>query len=367
MRVSRKNLLAILGLVMVPLILLSAALIIMAKDREGSAVAPCIFLIGLSVVELLVGSLALLRWQRDHLSRPFKQLQQAAGEIRDGNLDHELDEAEEDEFRRLFESFEEMRLRLKNSAEEQLRTEQDGKILLANISHDLKTPITAIKGYVEGLRDGVASTPEKQARYLSTIYSKAEEMEKLVDQLYFYTLVESGRIPYHFIRIPAHAYFSDCRWELKEELDAQDMVTRYENRVPEDVMIAVDPEQLHRVVSNVVSNAVKYRDRSKEKNMIGFRIYMEGKTIVTEIEDNGVGIAPEDLPHVFDRFYRADTARSASTGGNGIGLSIVQKIMEDHGGRAVLTSVKGEGSCMRLELPVYEENDNEPDTDRGRR
>ena len=367
MRLSKKNLLAVLALVTVPLFLLTAALITMLKEWEGGTAAFSMILIALSVMELLLGSLALLRWQQEHLSRPFKKLQEAAGEIRDGNLEHELEAPEEEEFSQLFDSFEEMRLRLKNSAEEQLRTEQDGKIILANISHDLKTPITAIKGYVEGLRDGVASTPEKQARYLSTIYSKAEEMEKLVDQLYFYSLVESGRIPYHFIKIPAHAYFSDCRWELKEELDAQDMVTRYENRVPEDVMIAVDPEQLHRVVSNVVSNAVKYRDRSKEKNTIGFRIYVEGKTIVTEIEDNGVGIAPEDLPHVFDRFYRADTARSASTGGNGIGLSIVQKIMEDHGGRAVLTSVKGEGSCMRLVLPVYEENDNEPDTDRGRR
>ncbi len=365
MRLSKKNLLAVLGLVTVPLLLLSAALFLLVRDQEGAEFLGMI-LIALSLMELLLGSLALLRWQQEHLSRPFKKLQDAAGEIRDGNLDHVLEPEEEDEFNRLFDSFEEMRLRLKNSAEEQLRTEQDGKILLANISHDLKTPITAIKGYVEGLRDGVASTPEKQARYLSTIYSKAEEMEKLVDQLYFYSLVETGRIPYHFISIPAHAYFSDCRWELKEELDAQDMVTRYENRVPEDVMIAVDPEQLHRVVSNVVSNAVKYRDRNKEKNMIAFRIFVEGKTIVTEIEDNGVGIAPEDLPHVFERFYRADTSRSAATGGNGIGLSIVQKIMEDHGGRAVLTSEFGKGSCMRLELPVYEENANEPDTDRGR-
>ncbi len=363
MRLSRKNLLAMLGLVTIPLVLLSSALVLLTRRPETGAAVPCV-LIGLSILELLLGSMALLRWQQEHLSRPFKKLQDAAGRIRDGNLDHELTSEEEDEFSTLFESFEEMRLRLKNSAEEQLRAEQDGKVMLSNISHDLKTPITAIKGYVEGIRDGVASTPEKQARYLSTIYSKAEEMEKLVDQLYFYSLVESGRIPYHFTRIPARAYFSDCRWELKEELDAQEMVTGYENRIPEDICMAADPEQLHRVISNVVSNAVKYRDRTREKNQIAFRFFLEGETIVAEIEDNGVGIAPEDLPHVFERFYRADAARSASTGGNGIGLSIVQKIMEDHGGRALLTSEKGKGSCMRLELPVYKENANEPDPDR---
>ena len=252
-----------------------------------------------------------------------------------------------------------MRARLKNNAEERLRYEQDNKVLISNISHDLKTPITAVKGYVEGIMDGVADTPEKRARYLATIYSKADELDKLVDQLAFYSLVDSDQIPYHFTKLSARDYFSDCRWDFKEELDAQEIETQYVNLVPEEVQMVVDPEQLRRVISNVVSNSVKYRDRSKEKSEISFRIRQVGKKILAEIEDNGVGIAPEELPRVFDRFYRSDASRSAVTGGNGIGLSIVKKIMEDHGGRAVLTSEPGQGSCMTLELPVYEESANE--------
>ena len=359
MRLSKKMVLAVLCLVLLPLVLLTVSWILLAGGGEGQAAGTVRLLLGISVLALLIGSLLLLRWQADHFSKPFKKLQKAAGAIRDGNLDFELSADTDDEFSQLFESFEEMRARLKNNAEERLRYEQDNKVLISNISHDLKTPITAIKGYVEGLRDGVASTEEKRARYLATIYSKADELDKLVDQLAFYSLVDSDQIPYHFTKLSARDYFSDCRWDFKEELDAQEIETQYVNLVPEEVQMVVDPEQLRRVISNVVSNSVKYRDRSKEKSEISFRIRQVGKKILAEIEDNGVGIAPEELPRVFDRFYRSDASRSAVTGGNGIGLSIVKKIMEDHGGRAVLTSEPGQGSCMTLELPVYEESANE--------
>ena len=146
---------------------------------------------------------------------------------------------------------------------------------------------------MEGIRDGVASTEEKKAKYLSTIYSKADELDKLVDQLAFYSLVDSDQIPYHFTRLSARAYFSDIRWDLKEELEAQDFTTHYDNRLPEDVQVVVDPEQLHRVISNVISNSVKYRDRSKPRGQIAFRFRQEGKKVLAEIEDNGVGIAPD--------------------------------------------------------------------------
>ena len=366
MRLSKKVVLAVLCLVILPLVLLTVSWILLSGGEAAAAAGTVRLLLGISVLALLLGSLLLLRWQTNHFSKPFKQLQEAAGSIRDGNLDFELSADADDEFSQLFDSFEEMRLRLKNNAEERLRYEQDNKILISNISHDLKTPITAIKGYVEGLRDGVASTEEKRAKYLSTIYSKADDMDKLVDQLSFYSLVDSDRIPYHFTRLSARAYFSDCRWDFKEELDAQEFETDYENLVPEEVEMVVDPEQLRRVISNVISNSVKYRDRSKEKSRISFRIRQAGKKILAEIEDNGVGIAPEDLPRVFDRFYRSDASRSAVTGGNGIGLSIVKKIMEDHGGRALLKSEPGKGSCMTLELPVYEESAHEQDIDRRR-
>lgn len=330
-------------------------------DVSGSlpSVTRIIFLITISVLALAGGSIIMIGWMRLKFARPMKQLQTAARSIAEGNLDFELVPESDDEFGELMGTFEEMRQRLKMNAEERLRYEQDSKVLISNISHDLKTPITAIKGYVEGIRDGVASSPEKQRKYLTTIYNKADDMDRLVDQLAFYSLVDTNRVPYHFTKIPVRAYFDDCRDELAPELEAQEFDLIYENTVAEDVLMIGDPEQLHRVVSNIVSNSVKYRSRTAERGRIRLSVRQEAGMILAEMEDNGIGIDPKDLAHIFDRFYRSDTSRSAATGGNGIGLSIVKKIVEDHSGRIWAESRPGEGTKLTVELRVYEESDHE--------
>ena len=330
-------------------------------DVSGSlpSVTRIIFLITISVLALAGGSIIMIGWMRLKFARPMKQLQTAARSIAEGNLDFELVPESDDEFGELMGTFEEMRQRLKMNAEERLRYEQDSKVLISNISHDLKTPITAIKGYVEGIRDGVASSPEKQRKYLTTIYNKADDMDRLVDQLAFYSLVDTNRVPYHFTKIPVRAYFDDCRDELAPELEAQEFDLIYENTVPEDVLMIGDPEQLHRVVSNIVSNSVKYRSRTAERGRIRLSVRQKAGMILAEMEDNGIGIDPKDLPYIFDRFYRSDLSRSAATGGNGIGLSIVKKIVEDHSGRIWAESRPGQGTKLTVELRVYEESDHE--------
>lgn len=327
-------------------------------DVSGSlpSVTRIIFLITISVLALAGGSIVMLGWLRLKFAKPMKQLQTAARSIAEGNLDYELVPESDDEFGELMGTFEEMRQRLKMNADERLRYEQDSKILISNISHDLKTPITAIKGYVEGIRDGVASSPEKQQKYLTTIYNKADDMDKLVDQLAFYSLVDTNRVPYHFTKIPVKAYYDDCRDELTPELEAQEFDLIYENTVAEDVLIIGDPEQLHRVVSNIVSNSVKYRNRNAVRGRIRLSVRQQRDMILTEMEDNGIGIDKKDLPHIFDRFYRSDLSRSAATGGNGIGLSIVKKIVEDHNGRIWAESSPGKGTKLTIELRVYEES-----------
>lgn len=326
-------------------------------DVSGSlpSVGQIIFLITISVLALVGGSLLMLSWQRIKFAKPLKQLEEAAQSISEGNLDFQLAPESDDEFGSLIAGFEVMRSHLKENAEAKLRYEEDNRILISNISHDLKTPITAIKGYVEGLRDGVASSPEKQAKYLATIYNKADEMDRLVDQLSFYSLVDSNQVPYQFVRIPAKDYFEDCAAELGAELETRDFVFRCRNTIPEGVFMICDPEQLGRVIHNIVSNSVKYRDRSKTENRIELNLTQEGETIVAALSDNGLGIPQADLPHIFDRFFRSDTSRSSSTGGNGIGLSIVKKIVEDHDGSVRAESKEGEGTRLILRLPVSKE------------
>ncbi len=302
---------------------------------------------------LIVTGLAITAWIYHGIVSPIRRLDEAAQNIKEGNLDFTVEVESNDEMGGLCQNFEDMRKRLKESAEEKVQAEKENRILISNISHDLKTPITAIKGYVEGILDGVADTPEKMDKYIRTIYSKAIDMDRLINELTLYSKIDTNRIPYNFNKINAADYFNDCVEEIGLELEAQHIGLSYFNYAGDDVMIIADPEQLKRVIDNIIGNSVKYMD--KEHGLINIRIKDVGDFIQVEIEDNGKGIAQKDLPFIFDRFYRADASRNSATGGSGIGLSIVQKIIEDHGGKIWATSKEYTGTIMYFVIRKYQE------------
>lgn len=305
------------------------------------------------ILILLFTALLLTRWLEKSFFGPISVLNKGMNHIRDGNLDFILKTDEEGEIGELYQNYEEMRLRLKESQEEKLLQEKQNRELLSNISHDLKTPITSIKGYVEGLIDGVANTPEKQDKYIRTIYNKANDMDHLIDELTLYSRIDSDRVPYNFHRINVGDYFGDCVEEIGMDLESRGIELGYTNLIAPETRIIGDPEQLKRVINNIVGNSVKYLD--KPHGRIMFRLLDEEDSIRVEIEDNGKGIAPRDIPYIFDRFYRTDSSRNSAKGGSGIGLSIVKKIIEDHGGYIWATSTLGEGTCMHIVLRKYQE------------
>ena len=315
---------------------------VMAKDLFISA-----FVILISVA-LVVGL-----WVYRSIAVPLVKLKKATQNIKEGNLDFVLDVEGKDEFSELCQDFEEMRRRLKESTEEKNLIEKENRELISNISHDLKTPITAVKGYVEGIMDGVADTPEKMDRYVRTIYNKTNEMDHLINELTFYSKIDTNRIPYTFSKLNVEDYFADCAEEVGLELETRGIELVYANYVEKDVMVIADGEQIRRVIHNIISNAIKYMD--KPKGIIQIRIKDVGDFIQIEIEDNGKGIGPKDLPYIFDRFYRTDVSRNSSKGGSGIGLSIVKKILEDHGGKVWATSRLGIGTIMYFVLRKYQE------------
>ena len=310
--------------------------------------------VGISIILILILTACMLTvWIYTSFINPIKKLQVAAQNIKDGNLDFTVDVETNDEIGELCRNFEEMRQRLKDNAEEKLSGERENKALISNIAHDLKTPITAVKGYAEGLIDGVADTPEKRDKYIRTIYNKANEMDTLINELTLYAKIDTNRIPYNFAKLNVAEYFNDCIEEIGLDLEAKNIGLAYFNYADEDVQIIADPEQLKRVVNNIVGNSVKYLD--KQKGFINIRIKDVGDFIQVEIEDNGRGIAARDLPYIFDRFYRADASRNSATGGSGIGLSIVKKIIEDHGGKIWATSKESIGTVMYFVLRKYQE------------
>ncbi|WP_277409868.1 sensor histidine kinase [Lacrimispora xylanisolvens] len=306
-----------------------------------------------AIMIILFTDAILMMWVYRSVVSPLGRLQVATKKIKDGNLEFNLEVENDDEIGQLCQDFEEMRIRLKESAEEKVQYDKENKELISNISHDLKTPITAIKGYVEGIMDGVASSPEKLDRYIRTIYNKANDMDKLIDELTFYSKIDTNKIPYTFSKINVSNYFGDCIDEVGLEMEARSIELGYFNYVDEDVIIIADAEQMRRVINNIVSNSVKYMD--KKSGIINIRIKDVGDFIQVEIEDNGKGIPAKDLPSIFDRFYRTDSSRNSSQGGSGIGLSIVKKIIEDHGGRIWATSKEGIGTEIHFVLRKYQE------------
>ena len=311
-----------------------------------------------SIVIILVFTACMLSaWIHTSLMKPIKKLQVATQNIKDGNLDFTIEVEGHDEIGELCKDFEEMRQRLKESTEEKMRAEQESKTLISNIAHDLKTPITAVKGYAEGILDGVADSPEKREKYLRTIYNKASEMDTLINELTLYSKIDTNRIPYNFSKINVSNYFDDCIEELGLDLEAKNVGLAYFNYTDEETLIIADPEQLRRVINNIVGNSCKYFD--KQKGLINIRIKDVGDFIQVEIEDNGRGIPARDLPYIFDRFYRTDASRNSATGGSGIGLSIVKKIIEDHGGKIWATSKESIGTVMYFVIRKYQEVPNE--------
>ena len=313
--------------------------------------AVCIVLI------LVVTGLSITAWIYRGIVTPIYKLEEAAQNIKEGNLDFTVEAETNDEMGKLCRNFEDMRQRLKESAEEKLEAEKQNRILISNISHDLKTPITAIKGYVEGIMDGVADTPEKVDKYMRTIYSKAIDMDRLINELTLYAKIDTNRIPYDFKRMKASDYFDDCIEEIGLGLEAEHIGLSYFNYAEDSVEIIADPEQLKRVIDNIIGNSIKYMD--KEHGLINIRVKDVGDFIQIEIEDNGKGIAQKDLPFIFDRFYRTDASRNSATGGSGIGLSIVRKIVEDHGGKIWAASKESTGTVMYFVVRKYQEVPNE--------
>ena len=306
-----------------------------------------------ATIILVFTALSVGLWIYRSIAVPLVKLRKATQNIKEGNLDFVLEVEGKDEFSQLCQDFEDMRKRLKESTEEKILMDKENKELISNISHDLKTPITAVKGYVEGIMDGVADTPEKMNRYVRTIYNKTNEMDHLINELTFYSKIDTNRIPYTFSKLNVEDYFSDCAEELGLEMETRGIELVYANYVEKGVQVIADGEQIRRVIHNIVSNAIKYME--KPRGIIQLRVKDVGDFIQVEIEDNGKGIAAKDLPYIFDRFYRTDVSRNSSKGGSGIGLSIVKKIMEDHGGKVWATSRLGIGTIMYFVLRKYQE------------
>ena len=299
-------------------------------------------------ITLVMTACILLIWLYQSIAKPITVLKRATNEVKNGNLDFRLEGTPSDEIRELCQDFDEMREHLKEQIGVRIQYEQDLRELISNISHDLKTPLTAIQGYAEGLLDGVANTKEKQEKYLRMIYTKASDMTTLVEELSYYTKIDANTIPYHFEQVELVPYFEQYLEKVGLDLEGKNCSLQFESELQKGQQVWLDREQIKRVVSNIIGNALKYQD--KEEGKIDIILHDAETMVEVEIKDNGSGITEEALPYIFERFYRADMSRNSKKGGTGLGLAIVKKVVVEHGGTVRASSINKEGTCIYFTL-----------------
>ncbi len=299
----------------------------------------------LGVAAVAATATVLILWLNDCIVRPLEAVRLATRRIGEGDLNFKLQREQNDEIGQLCNDFEEMRRHLKTQIDQREQYEQDVREMISNVSHDLKTPLTAIKGYAEGMLDGVADTKERQAKYLKTIMVKATDMTLLVDELSFYAKLDNNKLPYNFERVNAVSYFRDCVEEYAEELELKDFTVKFVSAVPDDCEVVIDCEQMRRVMNNLIGNAVKYRNNDIH-GCIDVKLTDCEDSVRVSVIDNGIGISKEAQPHIFERFYRADKSRTSGRAGTGIGLAIVDKIVKEHKGRVFVKSELGKGTTI---------------------
>jgi len=286
-----------------------------------------------------------------NIVQPLTQLKNAALQIRRGNFSFKINTNRNDEIGDLSRTFEEARKQLAETEKIKKKFEDNRNELISNISHDLKTPITTIKGYIEGIIDGIPGSKEKMDKYLKTIYQNAVNMESLINELFLFSELELKEFPLNFVKVNIKAYLTDCSEELKFYLAEKGIVLGFNAEYKSEEMVYIDREKIKRVILNIINNAVNHK--TKINPTITIQLTEGKEEAQIEIQDNGLGIPKEALRNVFERFYKADKARSLNSSGTGLGLYIAKKIILSHGGHIWAKSQEGKGTTIYFTLKKY--------------
>lgn len=280
----------------------------------------------------------------NHIMEPLNALADGAERIRNNDLTQDIDYSGDAEFENVCHTFNEMRGAILAEQEKNRKYEKARTGMIAGISHDLRTPLTAVKGVVKGLLDGVASTPEHRKKFLETAYRRAGDMDLLLNQLFYLSKLETGNMPIDFKTIEISDFirkYVDGKRELPE--NEQTEITADTGGIAG--YVSVDPEQLQRIFDNLLENSRKYGGVTPLKIKISLERKKEEFCIC--FSDNGVGVPEEKLPCIFDEFYRGDESRNKKEG-NGLGLYIVRYLTEAMGGSVWAENAGGLAVCMEL-------------------
>lgn len=291
---------------------------------------------------------------RKNIINPIINLTKETEKLRNGNLETAISDQGAGEIRDLGRAVEQLRLQLKNSIYYQEKVDENRKFLISSISHDLKTPVTSIRGYIDGVLDGVADTDEKKQYYLSKAVEKTKMLNIMIEDLLLYSKLDLNQMPFEKGKVDIQKYIESSIEDSSAEFKRDDKKIILENELVDTYLVTIDNEKFKRVIQNIMDNAK--RNIEKETGQLKVMLRETNSSVIIEFKDNGKGIRKEDLPYVFDRFYRADTAREVK-GSSGLGLAIAKQIVEGLGGRIWAISEIGEGASIIISLKKVEKDE----------
>jgi len=316
--------------------------------EEWETIIPIIVILILVAFALLINHL-LIKFVFKPIMTSLNVLTEGVHEITVGNLSYRLKHDMGNEFDIVGANFNEMATRLYEMVEQRKVDEKNRKELIAGISHDLRTPLTSIRTYAEGIELGMATTPETQEKYLTTIKNKTKDIEHIINQLFLFSKLDIGEFPMRLDKRNAKKWLSDFAETIVDEYLAKGLRIELENHIDQTFFL-VDSVQLKSVLINILENSVKYGKSSDGQVLI--ESAYEGENIVITLTDNGPGVPDDDLDQLFDVFYRGDKARSNPGQGSGLGLAISAKMIERMGGSVSVRNADGGGLQIRLMLPM---------------
>lgn len=325
-----------------------------------SLIAIGVFLLAAAVI-VFIGFLLVRRMTRDIVA-PLESLQQASRRIANGDYDTPVASHGTDELGETAAVFEEMRRQLQAGRKMRDAYEKNRQELFAGIAHDLATPLTKIQGYTGGILDGIAATPEKQKKYLELVYHTSQSMEQMVHELFLLSKLDLGKVDFQWENASLAPLLQQYVDLQKEALSAQGFSLRFENRLPGESPVVLDRIQFQRVLDNVLSNALKYRD--SDNGSLTVRLAAKDGGYLIECEDRGRGVAQEDLGRIFESFYRTDKARADVAKGSGLGLAVTARIIEAMKGRIWARPAVPKGLCICIWLPTKQSFDESMKTGR---
>lgn len=310
-----------------------------------------IFIFAVVIVGVIFANRFLTRFVFQRIRSALDLLAKGVRQIRDGNLEVKLSYEGRDEFAPICEDFNEMARRLKESVELIQKQEENRKELLAGISHDLRSPLTSIKAYAEGIQDGIATTPELEAKYIRMIQTKADEMERMISNLFTFSKMEMDDYPNYPEEVDIGQEIANFVRNESVAYENKGLQLQYE-LVGENFTVWVDPFQIRHILLNIADNSVKYK--TKNRGHLYMRCESRDNFVAISLADDGPGTTAANMERLFEVFYRDDVARSNPHTGSGLGLAIVKKMVQQMKGTIRAEAVVPHGLQITMKFPIYE-------------